>query len=101
MNCSLSDGFGAQTPLFSSQPVRRAGPHPQAVRMTASVRTTRPDLADVSDLELLNDEHRHAGCVICYPDPVGGPYIALCGRRAIGFDRPTAMTPMNVPNAAS
>ena len=49
----------------------------------------------VSDLDLLDDETRHAYCSACYPDlQLGVPFIARCGRRAIGFagfaDQPPA-----------
>lgn len=38
------------------------------------------------DLDLLDDETRHAYCTSCYPDlRLGVPFIARCGRRAIGF----------------
>jgi len=38
------------------------------------------------DLALLDDETRHACCIICHPDDaLGVPFTALCGRRAIAF----------------
>jgi hypothetical protein len=40
---------------------------------------------DLSDLDLLDDPDRHAICRTCYPVlvPVGGKFVALCGRPAI------------------
>lgn len=53
------------------------------------------DPATLDDLDLLDDETRHAYCTACYPRlQLGVPFIARCGRRAIGFvgiaDQPPA-----------
>jgi hypothetical protein len=38
------------------------------------------------DLDLLDDETRHAYCTSCYPDlRPGVPFTARCGRRAVTF----------------
>lgn len=53
---------------------------------------------DTSDLDLLDDDRRHARCLICYPHvPLGGTFIALCGRRAL---RMTDEAPLTIPTNA-
>ena len=47
--------------------------------------TTAPTTDDL-DLDLLDDPYKHARCrFYCDPSPRGHPFIALCGRRAIGL----------------
>ena len=41
-------------------------------------------LVDLSDLDLLDDDGRHARCTYCQPDVhLLEPFIALCGVRAV------------------
>ena len=48
------------------------------------------------DLDLLDDEQRHACCLVCYPDRRPGlPFVALCGRHAIGFRGESEIAPPN------
>lgn len=49
----------------------------------------RPDVdeaIDLSDLDLL-DGHEHYACMVCIPGevPIGIPFTAWCGQRAIRF----------------
>ena len=47
---------------------------------------TDTQLTHEPDLDLLDDELRHLCCGNCYPDlTLGVPFIAVCGRRAVGF----------------
>lgn len=50
---------------------------------------------DLSDLDLLDDEQRHARCTVCFP--YGSiPFVALCGTRAIALtDCPADEVPVN------
>ncbi|MBB3040998.1 hypothetical protein [Nocardioides soli] len=54
---------------------------------------------DVSDLDMLDDAHRHARCCICtgtFGPLIGVPYRAICGRRAINlreWDDPMTFPP--------
>lgn len=46
------------------------------------------EMIDTSDLDLLDDTHRHARCVICTGtrgDLIGVPFTAICGVRAINL----------------
>lgn len=47
--------------------------------------TSTIEALDLSDLDLLDDEHTHASCDRCYPEPpdLGVPFTAWCGRRAV------------------
>ena len=50
---------------------------------------TTGDRPDLADLDLLDDQHRHAWCAACYPNgkpPLGAPFIAWCGRRAVSLN---------------
>lgn len=40
---------------------------------------------DLSDLDLLDEEHAHARCTLCEPRTLsfGAVYVALCGRRVL------------------
>lgn len=43
---------------------------------------------DLSDLNLLDDKHEHYLCIVCHPgmeQPIGIPFVAWCGRRAIRY----------------
>jgi hypothetical protein len=40
---------------------------------------------NIEDLDLLDDEHRHMQCTECQDVQLGVPFLATCGRRAIGF----------------
>jgi hypothetical protein len=52
----------------------------------------------IADLDLLDDDHRHAICMLCNPDHrPGRPFIGLCGRRAVGLRGEDSVTPP--PNA--
>lgn len=54
------------------------------------------EVVDLSDLDLLDDEHTHARCVRCtgYLVPRGTPFVALCGRRAVTLaDVPPGVIP--------
>lgn len=43
---------------------------------------------EVEDLDMLDDDKRHARCVACTPAKDGQAFIALCGRRAVMWPLP-------------
>jgi hypothetical protein len=51
---------------------------------------------DIADLDLLDDETRHACCIVCYPvyEP-GRPFVGLCGRKAVSFGGESGEPPPN------
>lgn len=55
---------------------------------------------DTSDLDLLDDGHRHARCTFCGPvvQELFQPFEALCGRRAVYRD--DSVGPTEVPSNA-
>lgn len=52
---------------------------------------------DLSDIDLLDDEHKHARCTFCQPDvAMLEPFVALCGVRAVHQgEGPAEQKPVN------
>lgn len=50
------------------------------------------EAVDLSDLEMLDDENRHARCTVCTPErpPLGVPFVAWCGTKAVWLSYLTA-----------
>ncbi len=52
------------------------------------------EAVDLSDLDLLDDEKRHARCPECTPEPpLGVPFIAVCGVRTVWWFYLSALPP--------
>ena len=69
---------------------------PRQAAAERGISQTTAAINDLADLDLLDDDTRHAFCTRCWPDwRPGAPFVALCGRRAVGFAGDGMVAPPN------